>query len=171
MKAKNMALCGLFVALLTLCAWLSIPLGGIAITLQTFAVFLCMGLLGGKLGSITVFVYLLLGFLGVPVFSGFHGGAAVLLGATGGYVFGFLLAGIVYWIITHFKKAPPFQLLAMGVGLIACYAVGSLWFALVYLPGTGIGAVLLTCVVPYLLPDAFKLGLAWFLTQRLRRFV
>ena len=80
MKVKNMALCGLFVALLTVCAWICIPFGPIAITLQTFAVCLCLGLLGGKLGTITILVYLLLGAVGVPVFSGFRGGAAVLMG-------------------------------------------------------------------------------------------
>lgn len=171
MKAKNMALCGLFVALLTLCSWISIPFGTVPVTLQTLAVFLCLGLLGGKYGCITLGVYLLLGAVGVPVFSGFRGGAAVLMGATGGYVFGFLFAGLLYWVITHFRKTPVFQLFAMAVGLLVCYAAGTAWFCLVYLPGTGVETVLLTCVVPYLLPDAVKLLLAWFLTRRLHRFV
>ena len=70
-KIRNMVLCGLFAALITLCAWLSIPLGDVAITLQTFAVFLCLSVLGGKLGTLTVLVYLLLGAVGIPVFSGF----------------------------------------------------------------------------------------------------
>lgn len=171
MKAKNMALCGLFVAVLTVCAWLSIPFGSVAITLQTFAVFLCLGLLGGRLGSLTILVYLLLGAVGVPVFSGFRGGAAALMDATGGYIFGFLAAGLIYWLVTHFRRTPGFQLLAMVLGLLACYGAGSAWFCLVYLPGTGLGAVLLTCVVPYLLPDICKLLLAWLLTRRLHRFV
>lgn len=166
-----MTLCGLFVALLAICAWLSVPMGSVAVTLQTFAVFLCLGLLGGKLGTITIFVYLLLGFVGVPVFSGFRGGAVALLGTTGGYVFGFLLAGLAYWLITALRKTPAFQLLAMIAGQLICYLVGTAWFALVYLPGTGFSAALLSCVIPYLLPDVLKLALAWFLTQRLRRFV
>lgn len=172
MKAKNMALCGLFVALFTVCAWISIPFGPVAITLQTFALCLCLGLLGGKLGTLTILVYLLLGAVGVPVFSGFRGGAAVLMGATGGYVFGFLFTGLLYyWLITCFRKTPAFQLLAMCLGIVLCYGIGSAWFCLVYLPGTGLDTVLLTCVVPYLLPDAIKVTLAWFLTRRLHRFV
>lgn len=171
MRVKNMTLCGLFVALIAICAWLSIPLGSIAITLQTFAVFLCLGLLGGKLGSVTILVYLLLGLVGVPVFSGFRGGATALMGATGGYIFGFLAAGLIYWLFTHFRSAPGLQLFAMFLGLLICYAIGSAWFCLVYLPGTGLGAVLLTCVAPYLLPDICKLLLAWFLSRRLHRFV
>ena len=171
MKVKNMALCGFFVALLTVCAWICIPFGPIAITLQTFAVCLCLGLLGGKLGTVTILVYLLLGAVGVPVFSGFRGGAAVLMGATGGYVFGFFFAALIYWLITHFRKTPVFQLLAMVLCVLICYVAGTAWFCLVYLPGAGLDAVLLTCVVPYLLPDALKVALAWFLTRRLHRFV
>lgn len=171
MKAKNMALCGLFVAVLTVCAWLSVPLGGVPITLQTLAVFLCLGVLGGRLGTLTILVYLLLGVVGVPVFSGFQSGVAALLGATGGFLLGFLLAGLIYWCLTHFRNTPGFQLLAMGLGLLSCYAAGSAWFCLVYLPGTGLSAVLLTTVVPYLLPDGIKVLAAWLLTRRLRRFV
>ena len=120
MKAKNMALCGLFVALLTLCSWISIPFGSVPVTLQTLAVFLCLGLLGGKYGCITLGVYLLLGVVGVPVFSGFRGGAGVLMGATGGYVFGFLFAGLLYWVITHFHRSHAFQLLAIAHNSVCC---------------------------------------------------
>ena len=171
MKIKSMALCGLFVALLSICAWISIPFGPIAITLQTFAVCLCLGLLGGKLGTLTILVYLLLGAVGLPVFSGFQGGASALMGATGGYLFGFLFSGLLYWLISSFGKTPAIQLAAMGAAVGLCYVVGSAWFCLVYLPGAGLEGVLLSCVLPFLLPDAIKVALAWFLTQRLSRFV
>lgn len=98
MKAKNMALCGLFTAVLTVCAWISVPLGDSVITLQTFGIFLTLGLLGGKLGSLTVLVYLLLGAVGAPVFSAFRGGLGAILGTTGGYIFGFMLTSLAYWL-------------------------------------------------------------------------
>ena len=125
MRVKNMTLCGLFVALLAICAWLSIPLGSIAITLQTFAVFLCLGLLGGKLGSVTILVYLLLGLVGVPVFSGFRGGATALMGATGGYLFGsraYILALYPFSQCTRFAAfchvLRPFDLLCHRLCLV-----------------------------------------------------
>ena len=90
MKVRNMALCALFAALMALCAWISIPAGDVAITMQTFALFLTLGVLGGKRGTIAVSIYLLLGIVGLPVFSGFQGGLGTLLGATGGYIAGFL---------------------------------------------------------------------------------
>ena len=173
MKAKNMALCGLFTAVLTVCAWISVPMGDMVITLQTFGVFLTLRLLGGKRGSITVLVYLLLGAVGVPVFSGFRGGLGSLLGTTGGYIFGFMLTSLAYWLITAVKDTPLTRLLAMVLGLALCYACGSWWYMSRYLSAGSVtlGIVLFKCVVPYLLPDALKLALAWFLTARLKRFV
>ena len=148
-------------------------MGDMVITLQTFGVFLTLGLLGGKRGSITVLVYLLLGAVGVPVFSGFRGGLGSLLGTTGGYIFGFMLTSLAYWLITAVKDTPLTRLLAMVLGLALCYACGSWWYMARYLSAGSVtlGIVLLKCVVPYLLPDALKLTLAWFLTARLKRFV
>ena len=173
MKAKNMALCGLFTAVLALCAWLSVPMGDMAITLQTFGIFLTLGLLGGKRGTITVLVYLLLGAIGVPVFSGFRGGLGALLGTTGGYIFGFMSTSVLYWIMTSIKDTPRIRIIAMVLGLLLCYGCGSWWYMTRYLSSgqLTLGLVLLKCVVPYLLPDAIKLALAWILTGKLKRFV
>ena len=173
MKAKNMALCGLFTAILALCAWLSVPMGDMVITLQTFGIFLTLGLLGGKRGSITICVYLLLGAVGAPVFSGFRGGLGALLGTTGGYIFGFMLTALIYWIITSVKDAPLTRLLAMILGMLLCYSCGSWWYMTRYLSGgqLTLGLVLMKCVIPYLIPDAIKLILAWILTGKLKRFV
>lgn len=174
MKVRNMALCALFAALIAVCAWISIPMGDIAITMQTFGIFLTLGVLGGKRGTVSVAVYLLLGIVGLPVFSGFQGGVGALLGVTGGYIAGFLAAALIYWLITAFgKQKDIFRLLGMVVGLLACYLFGTLWFQFGYLSygGLSFGAVLLKCVVPYLLPDAAKLMIAWLLSRRLRQFV
>ena len=166
-----MALCGLFAALLTLCAWISVPGAGVVFTLQTFGVALTLLLLGGKRGSITVLVYLLLGAVGLPVFTGFQGGIGTLLNVTGGYIVGFLVWALLYWLITAF--APKKRVLAMALGLLVCYAFGTLWFYSLYLQGgsaLSLGAFLLKCLVPYLLPDAAKLSLAFLLSSRLKRF-
>lgn len=173
MKAKNMALCGLFTAVLTICAWISVPMGDSVITLQTFGIFLTLGLLGGKRGSLAVLVYLLLGAVGVPVFSAFRGGLGALLGTTGGYIFGFMLTSLIYWVITARKDTPLIRLIAMILGLAACYVCGSYWYMTRFLSTGSVtfALVLLKCVVPYLIPDAAKLALAWLLTGRLKRFV
>ena len=175
MKARNMALCALFAALLTLCAWISVPGGDVAFTLQTLAVALTLGLLGGKRGCLAILVYLLLGAVGLPVFSGFQGGVGILLGATGGYIWGFLLWGLLYWLLTALlPETAIFRLSAMVAGLFLCYGAGSVWFWQLYLQrgsSLSLWVVLLKCVAPYLLPDTIKLTAAWFLTARLKRFV
>lgn len=173
MKVRNMLLCALFAALLAICAWLAIPMGDIAFTMQTFGVFLTLGLLGGKRGTIAILVYLLLGAVGLPVFTGFQGGFGTLLGVTGGYIIGFLVSGLVYWLTTALG-GDKLRLPAMVLGLLACYAFGSLWFRFGYLQDgstMGMGLILIKCVVPYLLPDAIKLALAYYLTGRLQRFI
>jgi biotin transport system substrate-specific component len=156
-------------ALNCLCAWITVPLPPIAFTMQSFSVVLTLTLLGGKLGTVTIGVYLLLGALGLPVFSGFRGGLGVLLGATGGYLVGFLVMGLVYWTSTAtFGKRGA--VLGCILGLCACYAVGSSWYCVMYLHGAGLPAVIAQCVLPFLIPDGIKLLLALRLTRRLKRY-
>ena len=171
MKVRNMALCGAFAALLTICAWISVPFGAISFTLQTFGVLLALGLLGGKWGSLSILVYLLLGAVGVPVFSGFQGGFGVLMGATGGYLTGFLFSAGIFWLITAIFPGKKGLTLAMLAALPVCYLFGACWYAYFYAQGASLGEILSLCVLPYVIPDALKLALAWFLTQKLKRFV
>lgn len=163
MKLRNMVRCGLCAALMGVCAWLAVPVGDTVITMQTFGVFFGLGLLGGKKGTIACCVYLLLGAVGLPVFSGFQGGIGILLGPTGGYLFGFMLTCLSYCLLEG--RVPMW--LNMVVGLLLCYICGSLWFYFAYTEA-GLWAVVLKCVVPYLLPDALKLTLAVVIGKRMK---
>lgn len=173
MKSRILARCALFAALMCLCAWISLPLGDTAITLQTFALFLTLELLGGKYGSLVCMLYLLLGGVGLPVFSGFRGGVGMLLGTTGGYLWGFLACSLLCWLVTAvFGKR--FRLFGYLAGLVLCYALGTIWFYGVYLrsgSAISIGFVLLKCVVPFVLPDLLKLSLALALSKKLKRIL
>ena len=173
-KTKNMVLTALFAALIALCSWISIP-AAVPFTLQTMAVFLAVGLLGGKLGSLCVLIYILLGAVGLPVFAGFSGGLGALFGTTGGYIMGFLLSALLMWLMEHFfGKKTWVLILSMVLGLLICYAFGTVWFRFVYLRTTGpVGwiTVLSWCVFPFLIPDGLKIALAAFLTLRLRKFL
>jgi len=152
-------------ALMALCSWIALPLPPVFVTMQTFAVFFTLGLLGGKRGTAAILLYLLLGTLGLPVFTGFRGGAAALLDVTGGFLWGFLAAGLVYWLLEGLGSVP-----AMIAGLLACYGCGCWWFT-VYTGNAGFAAAVMTCVAPYLIPDAVKLALAHTLTRRIRRYL
>lgn len=160
-------------AIISVCSWISFPMAsGISVTLQTFAVFLVTSLLGLKCGTISVLVYLLLGMVGVPVFSGFKGGLAVLSGVTGGYLIGFIFTALITgFIIKKFGRKTYVLAIAMVLGLAACYLFGSVWFMVLYTSTDGstmaFATVLATCVVPYLVPDAIKIAAAIALVKAL----
>lgn len=157
-----MTRCAMLAALTAVCAWISVPVGDQAISLQTFAVFLTLGLLGGKLGTVTVLVYLLLGVAGLPVFTGFRGGISVLMGPTGGYLWGFLVSCLVYWGLE--SRLPRWIVLTPA--LLGCYACGTAWYYFAYASGA-LWPLIVTCVVPYLIPDAVKLVLAATVSDKL----
>lgn len=156
--------------LIAICSWISIPTT-VPFTMQTFAVFFVLSALGGRRGTVAVVVYVLLGAVGVPVFSQFTSGIGILLGNTGGYIVGFIFMGLVYWLIVHlFGKKLWVEILAMVIGLALCYAFGTAWFMLVYAQANGpvgLAMVLGWCVIPFILPDLIKLGLALTLARRL----
>ena len=158
-------------ALIVISALITVPLPSpIAITLQTFGIYFVLFFLGGKLGTVAVALYIFIGAVGLPVFSGFTGGFGRLFDASGGFIFGFLLTALVYWLLTVLF-GERFRLLFALISLALLYTVGSLWYSLVYL-GVGEGklsAVLLSCVAPFVVPDVIKIFLALFISNRLSR--
>lgn len=163
MKLRTMVRCGLCAALMAVCAWIAVPVGDISITLQTFGIFFTLAFLGGRQGAAVCGVYLLLGAVGLPVFSGFQGGIGILLGPTGGYLFGFFLTCLTFWLL---EKTLPLWI-NMIIGLILCYVCGSLWFYYGYAQN-GLWVILIKCVVPYLIPDAIKILLALTVRKKLK---
>ncbi len=170
-RTRDIALVGLFAALIVICAWISIPLGPVPVTLQTFAVFLAAALLGSRRGTLAVGVYILLGVVGLPVFSGFKS----LNPLTFGYVLGFLPLGLLTAASEKLFRGRKLALpLGMAAGLLTCYLIGTVWFWYVmHFRGTeyGFGKILSLCVIPFIVPDLIKLGLACFLAERLRKYV
>lgn len=172
--AYEIAYVALAVALIAVCAWITIPLGPVPFTLQTFSVALFGALLGWKRGLAAVAVYILMGLIGIPVFSGFKAGTAALLGPTGGYIFGFFFAVLIPGL---FKRIPvrtfPARLFLFYAGMIAglavCYFFGTVWFVL--MNKTPVVAALTACVVPFLLPDLIKLFVAALLAVRLEKHI
>lgn len=174
-KTRDMAYCALMAVMIAVCSWISLPLGPVPFTLQTLGVFCALGLLGGARGTVAIAVYVLMGVIGLPVFAEFSGGIGVLLGTTGGYIAGFLLSGLIYWLITsRFGTGLVSTIVGMALGLIGCYAFGTAWFMVAYAKSTGpvgLGTALGWCVVPFIIPDACKIALALFITRRIRKHV
>lgn len=156
--------------LIAICSWISIPTT-VPFTMQTFAVFFVLSALGGKRGTAAVIVYVLLGAVGIPVFSQFTSGIGILLGNTGGYIVGFIFMGLIYWLVVRLLgKKLWTEILAMVIGIAALYSFGTVWFMIVYAQengAVGLAVVLSWCVIPFIIPDLIKLGLALTLARRL----
>ena len=173
LRTVDLAYLGLFAALMAICAWISVPMPAplVPFTLQTFAIFAAVITLGGRRGTYAVGVYLLLGLVGLPVFAGFRSGPGTLLGTTGGYILGFFVCAVVYWLVTAFLGESLWAVFLGGIlGLAACYAFGTAWFLVAYARAAGpigLWAALGMCVFPFVVPDLVKLALAWMLSRRL----
>ena len=173
-QTKDLVYVALCAVLMAVCSWINIP-SAIPFTLQTFAIFCTLGLIGGKRGTASILVYLLLGALGLPVFAGFSGGVGILFGITGGYLLGFILMGLVYWLGERLGKGRRIvEIGSMALGLVLCYAFGTAWFMFVYARQSGavtLATALAWCVIPFIVPDLVKMALAVLLSQKLSEVV
>lgn len=120
-----------FVIMTALGAYVRIPLPftPVPITMQTFFVVLCGAVLGRRLGSFAQILYVSVGAFGVPVFQGYGRGFLYLLGPTGGYLAGFIIAAFLAGLLTEREKSANFFhiLFSMSLGILAIYAFGISW--------------------------------------------
>lgn len=175
MKEKSTAfpirqLCcvALMSAVMCLLGPLAIPIGPVPISVMTLIIYVTMYVLETKLATVSCMIYLLLGFAGVPVFAGYTGGAAKLLGPTGGYLVGYIcltLAG--GYIMERFSYKRIGCLFGMVLGTAVLYAFGTVWFMI--LMKCGLGYALSLCVVPFLIGDLAKIVLAELVGQEVRK--
>ena len=143
-------------ALTALLAQVTVPLPLVPITGQTVAVLLVGATLGAGRGAASMGLYALLGMVGLPVFSDGSGGMSVVLGATGGYIVGFVLAAALVgrlaerrWERTFLKGMVTFL-----VGTGVTFLVGLPWLAAV--AGLDLQATLANGLYPFVLPGVVK---------------
>ncbi len=119
------------VALLALLAQVRVQVGPVPLTGQTLGVLLVGAAYGTRLGTTTLATYLLVGALGLPVFQGAASGWAYMLGGTGGYLLGFVLAAALVGYLAERGWDRQFGLaaLAMLLGNVLIYVPGLLWLS------------------------------------------
>lgn len=118
---------GIFAALTAIMAQIEIPLPIVPISGQTLAVGLTATILGSRQGAVAMVGYAALGAVGLPVFAGFSGGAQVLAGPTGGYIFGFIItAFITGYILEKTTFTLPMAIFANVVGMIVTLVCGTI---------------------------------------------
>ncbi|WP_432448201.1 biotin transporter BioY [Aliiroseovarius marinus] len=147
------------VALLVASSKFQVPFYPVPMTLQVAAIMLIAATYGLRLGTATFAAYLAAGAAGLPVFAGTPEkgiGLAYMLGGTGGYLLGFLIAtAIVGFVADRMHKLAIIP--AMLAGLAVVYALGLLWLAQ-FAPDTT--TLLAWGFTPFILGDLVKVAIA-----------
>ena len=165
---KNLVLCALFAALITIGTYIKIPTPLLPLTFQTLFVVLSGLVLGRKYGAVSVCVYVAAGLIGLPVFTG------SALSPTFGYIVGFIpgswLAG---YIAEKFKPCFLTWMLGALAGIAVIYALGIPYYYLMskfYLQNELGAKTLLVYFVLMPMPgDIFKSFLAGLIMKRLNK--
>lgn len=182
--ARDLLLVAAGALLIALSATVTIrlPDNPVPITGQTFGVLLAAGALGGRRGIGATALYVLVGVIGLPAFAEGKGGVGVIaavnegrlvLGATGGYLIGFVLASALVGRLAERRldRRLPGAIGAMLVGNAVIYLVGLPWLAAA--TGFSTDETITKGLLPFLLGDALKIVLAavalpaaWWLVGR-----
>ncbi len=151
---------------------ISIPIPGpVPITLQVFVVYLIAMILGPKAGTLSCLVYVLFGVCGLPVFAGLTSGLSVLIGPTGGYLFGFVAGPSIGGIFCRRRGASKQNdmirlcLCAVTV-LFMIYSIGVLWLS--FYVGGSIRYAFELGAVPFIPLDILKAVIALPIALQIR---
>lgn len=143
-----------------------LPFSPVPVTLQTMFVLLSGAFLGQGSGLAAQALYVTLGLVGLPIFSGAGSGLLYLTGPTGGYLFGFIVAGFLTARLLRNKPhtfwAIFSRLLLADLVLFIC---GLLWLKAIF--GSTLSTLLLIGFVPFIPGDLIKIGIAAALYFRL----
>lgn len=163
-KVRDMVFIAVFTAIIAALSQVSIPMPNmVPITLQTFAVSLAGYFLGAKKGVASVGVYVMLGAVGAPVFASFKGGFAVLIGYTGGFIWGFIPLALLCGILADKKLG-----MALGVlGVVVCHLLGTLQYMV--LSKNGFFQSLMLVSLPYILKDLLLIPAAFFIAKAIKK--
>ncbi|PCN44975.1 BioY family transporter [Brevibacillus laterosporus] len=158
----------IFTAITAVFAQITIPLPTVPITGQTLAVGLVATVLGSRYGTVSMVLYALLGAIGVPVFAGFSGGPQVLIGPTGGFIFGFIAtAFIMGYLLEKTKYTFTMALIANLLGMVVTFLFGVVQLKLVL--NLGWAGAMAAGVTPFIAGGIIKAVLAAYVGIILRK--
>lgn len=160
-NTKTMALIALMAAVTCILGPLSItiPISPVPISLTNLAVYFTVYVLGMKRGTISYLVYLFIGLVGLPVFSGFSGGAGKLFGPTGGYLIGFIFMALICgFFVEKWPSKLYLHFAGMVLGTVVCYLFGTIWLA--FQGNMDFYAALAAGVLPFIPGDLVKIMIA-----------
>ena len=135
-----------------------LPFTPVPITGQTFAVLLVGATIGSKRGVASLALYTAMGAFGLPFFAGGASGLAYLSGPTLGYLVGFVAAAYVVGLLAErgLERSVHTSFFPFLVGTLVIYIFGAGWLSILF----GIEKAFMLGVLPFLVGDAIKIGLA-----------
>jgi biotin transport system substrate-specific component len=172
-RVRHILLIAAGAALIYLTARFSIPRDPIPWTGQTFGILVVGGALGARRGFTAVTLYVLLGLIGLPFFAEGKGGSAVILGQSGGYIIGFVVAGTIVGRLAElgWDRRISGAVAMMLVGTIVIYAIGLPWLS--YVRHLSVADTISGGLAPFIVWDTVKLlvaagifPVAWWLIGR-----
>ena len=173
-RSRSVAFTALSIAIMAVSAWITVPIGPVPFTLQMFAVTFAILVLTPKQAVGAIAGYLAIGAIGVPVFSGMRGGIGVLLGPTGGFLWGYLIGvALAVGVLALFRRRGV-DGFAVGVfcGLLftaVAYACG--WLQYMLVAGVGPFESFLVAVAPFVIVDIVKVVAATAVARTVIRAV
>ncbi|MFD2630442.1 biotin transporter BioY [Oceanobacillus kapialis] len=167
-KLRIMLKIAIFAALTAILAQVEIPLPLIPISGQTLAVGIAATILGSRQGALAMVLYMAIGAVGLPVFAGFSGGPQVLVGPSGGYIFGFIAAAYFTGLILEKTRFTiQMAVIANIMGMFVTLIFGTIQLKLVL--DLGWSASLAAGVYPFLVVGFIKAFLASWIGIIVRR--
>ena len=173
LRLKQAALVVLGIALLAVAAKIKIPMWPVPVTMGTFAVLTIGAAFGARLGLATILGYMIIGALGFDIFAGSSAekfGLTYMMGGTGGYLVGYVLATLALGALAQrgWDRSFKWMALAMLIGNVLIYVPGLIWLGTLYGWDKPILAWGLT---PFLIGDVLKLALAALLLPAIWKMV
>jgi len=162
LSTQKIVFIGMFVAIIAILSQCAIPSPtGVPMTLQPFGIALTGYLLRKKYAPMTVIIWLLLGAVGVPVFSGFRSGPNALIGATSGFMYGFIIMSFLCGLSSLYK---PFISITFGLlGLFITHILGTVVYS--NISGNNFIVSITTVSLPYIIKDIILVILAYFISK------
>ncbi|MFA7695669.1 MAG: biotin transporter BioY [Methanoregula sp.] len=162
-RSRRIAYTAVFIGLITLGGWVSVPFVPSPFTLQTFFVLLA-GAVMKRDAVIPVALYVVLGALGLPVFHNGIAGIGVLLGPTGGYLIGFIPAALIAGVACE-SVSPSRRIAGLAAASIIILLCGVAW--LIGSTGMAPAAAFFLGMIIFLPGDAVKTGAAFLIARHL----
>ena len=175
LRIRQVLLVAVGIAALAVAAKIRVPMwpSPVPITLGTFAVLSIGAAYGARLGLVTILGYMLIGAIGFDVFassSADKNGLTYMMGGTGGYLLGYVLATLALgWAARKgWDRSVLTMIGAMLIGNALIYVPGVLWL---HQFTSGWAQTFEWGLTPFLIGDAMKLGLAALLFPAIWKLV